>query len=78
MVLKEFEPKGELAAGGVAGDVAGDVPGEGDGDKPEVLLGLGAGFGAGEVEEAGSWPVAVSAAGGEDGAGAVGKLLRSY
>lgn len=76
MVLKEFEPKGELAAGGVAGD----VPGEGDGDKPEVLLGLGAGFGAGEVEEAGSWPVAVSAAaaGGEDGAGAVGKLLRSY
>lgn len=76
VVSKQFEPEEEL--------VAGDVVGEGDGGKPEVLFGTGAEFGAGAVVQAvgGPWPEAVAAsgpavAGGEDGAGAVGKLLRS-
>lgn len=77
VVLKQFEPEGELVAG------------NGDGDKPVVLSGIGIGtgaeFGTGAVEEAvgGSWPEAVAVcglavAGGEDGAGAVAKPLRSY
>lgn len=77
MVLKEFEPEGELAAG--------DVAGEGDGDKPEVRSGVGAEFGTGAVVGAvvGPWSGAVAVsgpavAGGEDGAGAGGKPLRSY
>lgn len=84
VVLKQFEPEGELIAGGAAGEEGGD--------KPEVLSGTGAEFGAGAVEEdekdeevgvGGAWPEAVAesgpaAAGGEDGVGAVGKPLHSY
>lgn len=75
MVLKQFEPEGALVAENV------------DEDKPEVLsgIGIGAEFGTGAVEEAvgGSWPEAVAVcglavAGGEDGAGAAAKPLRSY
>lgn len=77
VVLKKFEPEGE--------PVTGHVAGEGDGDKPEVRSVIGAEFGTGTVAGAvgGPWPEAVAvsgpvAAGGEDGAGAGGKLLRSY
>lgn len=76
MVLKQFEPEGELAAG--------DGAGEGDGDKPAVRSGIGAEFGSGTAAGAvgGPWPEAVAVsgpavAGGEDGAGAGGMLLRS-
>lgn len=74
-VLKQFEPEGE--------PVTGDVAGERGGDKPEVRSVIGAEFGTGTVAGAvgGPWPenVAVSVvAGGEDGAGAGGKLLHSY
>lgn len=85
MVLQQFEPEGELLAEDVAGNVAGTVAGEGDGDKTEVRSGIGAEFGTVAVVEAvvGAWPetVAVSGpavAGGEDDAGAGGKLLRFY
>ncbi len=77
MVLRKFEPEGEL--------VAGDIAGEGDGDKPEVRSGTGAEFGTGAAVGAvgGPWSEAVAVsgpavAGGEDGAGAGGKLLHSY
>lgn len=76
-VLKKFEPEGE--------PVTGHVAAEGDGDKPEVWSVTGAAFGTGTVAGVvgGPWleAVAVSgpaAAGGEDGAGAGGKRLRSY
>lgn len=76
-VLKQFEPEEE--------PVTGDVAGEAGGDKPEVRSVIGADFGTGTVVGAvgGPWPEAVAVsgsvvAGGEDGAGAGGKLLRSY
>lgn len=77
MVLKQFEPEGEL--------VAGDVAGVGDGDKPEARSGIGTEFVTGALVEAvgGPWPEAVAGrgtavAGGEDDAGAEEKPLRSY
>lgn len=74
VALKQFEPE----------QATGDVAGEGDGGKPGVRSVTGAEFGAGTAVGAagGPWPETVVsgsvAAGGEDGAGAGGKLLRSY
>lgn len=74
MALKQFEPE----------QATGDAAGEGDEDKPGVRSVIGAEFGAGTVAGAagGPWPETVVSgsvvAGGEGGAGAGGKLLRSY
>lgn len=58
--------------------MAGDVAGRAGGDKPEVLPA----FGAGAVREAaGAFRPEAAAASGleeEDGAGAVGRMRRSY
>lgn len=73
VVLKQFEPSAWQAAG--AGGVGGD--------EPEAWAGTAIGFWGGAAAESEAWPeavaVAVSAvAGGEGGAGAVGRLRRSY
>lgn len=79
MVSRKFGAEG----GPTAGDVTGDIAGDGGENKPEVRSETGADFGAGTAAEAagGSWPEAVAvtaAAGGEDDAEAVGKLLHFY
>lgn len=79
VVLEQVGPEEEPIAGDAAGDIAGDA----GSDKPEVRSETGADFGVGTAVEAlgGSWPEAAAvsaAAGGEDGAEAVGKLLHFY
>lgn len=83
MVLEQVGPEEEPIAGDAAGDAAGDIAGDAGADKPEVRSETGADFGVGTAVEAlgGSWPEAAAvsaAAGGEDGAEAVGKLLHFY
>lgn len=77
MVSKQFEPEGGL--------IVGDVAGEENRDKPEVRSVFGVEFGPGAlVGDVGrAWPETVAVSGpavavGEDGAGAVAKLLRFY
>lgn len=83
MVLEQVGPEEEPITGDAAGDAAGDIAGDAGADKPEVRSETGADFGVGTAVEAlgGSWPEAAAvsaAAGGEDGAEAVGKLLHFY